>query len=378
MTSLSSDTSFSSSPNRLFMARWAATAVAFWSISSSGATSMGISPSSVSSFTPSSSITPVSTFTTRMSSTPSIQASSVSLALQNCSELTRESFNRTYVCFARGVDGLLQFGRVHFDVLAEGFAGLCQVEAGLRRPANDHQLSGLHLINNLLDGVAIRATFVVYHLLSGVVDEVAGQSSRCGAVGQDDRVFGVLAPLDEEFSGEAGLEVRLAAKHHLRAGHPGQVCQTVAQRQSERVGSQPGILCSPNLVQQLSQLQHTARCIHGDQDITVTTKSLHYIGCETGGGEDKNTKGTQHYRLCTVGRVQCPLPGERRAEGHEEQTMVNFVSLAREHWVNILVPMGFVFGWYLDRLQDTKLTAFRNKSLLFGRELKPGEEVTWK
>ncbi|XP_010774824.1 NADH dehydrogenase [ubiquinone] 1 beta subcomplex subunit 1 [Notothenia coriiceps] len=58
--------------------------------------------------------------------------------------------------------------------------------------------------------------------------------------------------------------------------------------------------------------------------------------------------------------------------------MVNFVSLAREHWVNILVPMGFVFGWYLDRLQDTKLTAFRNKSLLFGRELKPGEEVTWK
>ncbi|XP_033991466.1 NADH dehydrogenase [ubiquinone] 1 beta subcomplex subunit 1-like [Trematomus bernacchii] len=58
--------------------------------------------------------------------------------------------------------------------------------------------------------------------------------------------------------------------------------------------------------------------------------------------------------------------------------MVNFLSLAREHWSNILVPMGFVIGWYLDRLQDTKLTSFRNKSLLYSRELKPGEEVTWK
>lgn len=48
-------------------------------------------------------------------------------------------------------------------------------------------------------------------------------------------------------------------------------------------------------------------------------------------------------------------------------TMVNFVALAREHWANILVPMGFVIGWYLDRLQDQKLTAFRNKSALYKR-----------
>lgn len=48
-------------------------------------------------------------------------------------------------------------------------------------------------------------------------------------------------------------------------------------------------------------------------------------------------------------------------------TMVNFVALAREHWVNILVPMGFVIGWYLDKQQDQKLTAFRNKSVLFSR-----------
>lgn len=71
----------------------------------------------------------------------------------------------------------------------------------------------------------------IQHLLSGVVDEVAGEGSGCGAVRQDDRVFGILAPLDEELSGEAGLEVWLAAKHHLGAGDSGKVCQTVAQVQ---------------------------------------------------------------------------------------------------------------------------------------------------
>ncbi|XP_054618479.1 NADH dehydrogenase [ubiquinone] 1 beta subcomplex subunit 1-like [Dunckerocampus dactyliophorus] len=58
--------------------------------------------------------------------------------------------------------------------------------------------------------------------------------------------------------------------------------------------------------------------------------------------------------------------------------MVNFAAFAREHWMNLLVPMGFVIGWYLDKTQDQKLTAFRNKSALYSRELKPGEEVTWK
>ncbi|XP_029902908.1 NADH dehydrogenase [ubiquinone] 1 beta subcomplex subunit 1 isoform X1 [Myripristis murdjan] len=63
---------------------------------------------------------------------------------------------------------------------------------------------------------------------------------------------------------------------------------------------------------------------------------------------------------------------------HAAGTMVNFATFARDHWVNILVPIGFVIGWYLDKQQDQKLTAFRNKSALYGRELKPGEEVTWK
>ncbi|KFQ41615.1 PREDICTED: NADH dehydrogenase [ubiquinone] 1 beta subcomplex subunit 1 [Nestor notabilis] len=58
--------------------------------------------------------------------------------------------------------------------------------------------------------------------------------------------------------------------------------------------------------------------------------------------------------------------------------MVNFAQALRDHWVHILVPLGFVVGCYLDRMNDEKLSAFRNKSLLYRRELKPGEETTWK
>ncbi|XP_044893270.1 NADH dehydrogenase [ubiquinone] 1 beta subcomplex subunit 1-like [Felis catus] len=58
--------------------------------------------------------------------------------------------------------------------------------------------------------------------------------------------------------------------------------------------------------------------------------------------------------------------------------MTNVTHIACDHWVHILVPMGFVLGCYLDRKNEEKLTAFWNKSLLFKRELRPSEEVTWK
>ncbi|XP_012580124.1 PREDICTED: NADH dehydrogenase [ubiquinone] 1 beta subcomplex subunit 1 [Condylura cristata] len=57
---------------------------------------------------------------------------------------------------------------------------------------------------------------------------------------------------------------------------------------------------------------------------------------------------------------------------------MNLLQMVRDHWVHVLVPMGFVLGCYLDRKNDEKLTAFRNKSMLFKRELRPNEEVTWK
>ena len=58
--------------------------------------------------------------------------------------------------------------------------------------------------------------------------------------------------------------------------------------------------------------------------------------------------------------------------------MMNLLQVVRDHWIHVLVPVGFVFGYYLDRKNDEKLTAFWNKSLLYKRELKPNEEVTWK
>ncbi|TEA41875.1 hypothetical protein DBR06_SOUSAS9910017 [Sousa chinensis] len=58
--------------------------------------------------------------------------------------------------------------------------------------------------------------------------------------------------------------------------------------------------------------------------------------------------------------------------------MMNLLQIVRDHWVHILVPVGFVVGCYLDRKNDEKLIAFRNKSLLYKRELTPSEEVTWK
>uniref|UniRef100_A0A8C6DDL7 NADH dehydrogenase [ubiquinone] 1 beta subcomplex subunit 1 n=1 Tax=Moschus moschiferus TaxID=68415 RepID=A0A8C6DDL7_MOSMO len=44
--------------------------------------------------------------------------------------------------------------------------------------------------------------------------------------------------------------------------------------------------------------------------------------------------------------------------------MMNLLQVVCDRWVHLLVPMGFVFGCYLDRGNDEKLTAFRNKSLL--------------
>uniref|UniRef100_A0A673T1E1 NADH dehydrogenase [ubiquinone] 1 beta subcomplex subunit 1 n=1 Tax=Suricata suricatta TaxID=37032 RepID=A0A673T1E1_SURSU len=58
--------------------------------------------------------------------------------------------------------------------------------------------------------------------------------------------------------------------------------------------------------------------------------------------------------------------------------MMNVIQIVRDHWVHILVPVGVVFRCYLDKKNDEKLTAFWNRSLLFKRELRPNEEVTWK
>ncbi|XP_061429833.1 NADH dehydrogenase [ubiquinone] 1 beta subcomplex subunit 1 [Lethenteron reissneri] len=54
------------------------------------------------------------------------------------------------------------------------------------------------------------------------------------------------------------------------------------------------------------------------------------------------------------------------------------LQLVRETWPLMLVPLGFVIGWRLDRHFDSTMVDYRNKSKLFARELKPGETETWK
>lgn len=56
----------------------------------------------------------------------------------------------------------MQLGRIHFDFLAEGLAGCSQVGASLWRSVDDYQLARLHLVDDFLDGVAVRAALVVY------------------------------------------------------------------------------------------------------------------------------------------------------------------------------------------------------------------------
>uniref|UniRef100_A0A803J5X2 NADH dehydrogenase [ubiquinone] 1 beta subcomplex subunit 1 n=2 Tax=Xenopus tropicalis TaxID=8364 RepID=A0A803J5X2_XENTR len=78
--------------------------------------------------------------------------------------------------------------------------------------------------------------------------------------------------------------------------------------------------------------------------------------------------------LCTCISQSC----NKREPLENKVAMVNLAGILRDHWVNVLIPVGFVIGWYLDRRNDEKLSTFRNKSMLYKRELKPGEEVTWR
>uniref|UniRef100_A0A7N5JG43 NADH dehydrogenase [ubiquinone] 1 beta subcomplex subunit 1 n=1 Tax=Ailuropoda melanoleuca TaxID=9646 RepID=A0A7N5JG43_AILME len=57
---------------------------------------------------------------------------------------------------------------------------------------------------------------------------------------------------------------------------------------------------------------------------------------------------------------------------------MNIIHLVRDHWPLTLCPIGFLVGWYFDKKHDEKLAIFRNKSKLYQRELRPGEDSIWK
>ncbi|XP_051003123.1 NADH dehydrogenase [ubiquinone] 1 beta subcomplex subunit 1-like [Acomys russatus] len=72
------------------------------------------------------------------------------------------------------------------------------------------------------------------------------------------------------------------------------------------------------------------------------------------------------------------LQKRSRLAWHQAVVKISLLQLLRDRWVHVLVPVGFAFGYYVAKRDDEKLTAFRNKSVLFQRELRPSEEVTWK
>ncbi|EFN83820.1 NADH dehydrogenase [ubiquinone] 1 beta subcomplex subunit 1, partial [Harpegnathos saltator] len=47
------------------------------------------------------------------------------------------------------------------------------------------------------------------------------------------------------------------------------------------------------------------------------------------------------------------------------------------YWTLIFPITGFFLGYKFDRLETERMTMFRDKSALYGREMKPGESPSW-
>ena len=51
---------------------------------------------------------------------------------------------------------------------------------------------------------------------------------------------------------------------------------------------------------------------------------------------------------------------------------------AKRMHILVLFPLaGYAMGWKLDNMEIERLTLFRDKSALFGRELGPDEKPSW-
>ncbi|PSN54551.1 hypothetical protein C0J52_07114 [Blattella germanica] len=74
----------------------------------------------------------------------------------------------------------------------------------------------------------------------------------------------------------------------------------------------------------------------------------------------------------TVGTIAADLDHTRRWK----QPMALF-GITRQYVWTALPMTGFMIGWWLDRQETLRMTRFRDKSALFGRELKAGEAPSW-
>ncbi|XP_076649129.1 NADH dehydrogenase [ubiquinone] 1 beta subcomplex subunit 1 [Halictus rubicundus] len=50
-----------------------------------------------------------------------------------------------------------------------------------------------------------------------------------------------------------------------------------------------------------------------------------------------------------------------------------------KQYITLFIGVGVAgtIGWCIDRSESLRMTRFRDKSALFGRELKPGEPPSW-
>lgn len=53
------------------------------------------------------------------------------------------------------------------------------------------------------------------------------------------------------------------------------------------------------------------------------------------------------------------------------------MSLIKDAVVMVLPFVGFGIGWYMDRKETERMIKFRDRSALYGRILKPGEQPSW-
>ena len=96
-------------------------------------------------------------------------------------------------------------------------------------------------------------------------------------------------------------------------------------------------------------------------------KGLGSDWCEWRLGRSWETKVERGRVAGLTAALGCGVVGSRATA-----FMTKLLQVVCDHWLHLLVPMGFVFGCYLEK-NDEKLTAFWNKSLLLIYE-----EVTWK
>ncbi|XP_055710481.1 NADH dehydrogenase [ubiquinone] 1 beta subcomplex subunit 1 [Phlebotomus papatasi] len=58
--------------------------------------------------------------------------------------------------------------------------------------------------------------------------------------------------------------------------------------------------------------------------------------------------------------------------------VLNSVFGATKEWVWIALPLtGWAIGSFLDHKETLRMTRFRDKSALYGRQLAPGEKPSW-